>query len=111
MLPALTVIVPPGRIPRLDSEVPVVNSAAPIPVAGEPDVLDELELDDGAVEELLDDDDVELLEGSSTCCTSAEIWLLTRFKAVSLAMLAKPFARLVSAWPITLMSASSADCA
>lgn len=114
--PALTVIVPPGRIPTLDSAVPVVNRAVPIAVAGAPDELEaleepeELELVD--VEDPLDpldDDDVELPEGFSTCCTSDEISLLTRFKAVWLAMLAMPFAKFVSAWPMTLMSASSAE--
>jgi hypothetical protein len=77
-----------------------------MPVAGEPAVLEELD-EDAAV--LLDDDDVELPDGLSNCSTSAEILLLTRFKAVWLAMLARPFAKLVSAWPITLISASSAE--
>jgi hypothetical protein len=37
--PALIVIVPPGKIPRLDSGVPVVSAVLPMPVAGAPDVL------------------------------------------------------------------------
>jgi hypothetical protein len=87
---ALTVIVPPGRIPRLDSGVPVVNRAVPIAVAGAPDELEALE-EPEELEELedvedpldpLDDDDVELPEGFNTCCTSDEISLLTRFRAV-----------------------------
>ncbi len=103
-------IVPPGKIPSVDSDVLVVSGAVPVPVAGEPEVPDapvpeELEL----VEAPLDDEEAEPPdEPSNTCCTSAVIWLLTRFKAVALAMLARPFARLVSAVPITLMSAVSA---
>ena len=89
LTPALTVIVPPGRTPRLDSEVPVVNRAVLIAVAGEPAELEalegpeELELED--VDDPvapLDDDDVELPDGFNACCTSDEISLLTRFRAV-----------------------------
>ena len=110
-MPALTVTVPPGRIPSDDNEVPVESRAVPIAVAGEAGVLAALDPDEveDPVEPLVED--VELPEGFNTCSTSAEIWLLVRFKAVWLAMLAKPFAKLVSAWPMTLIRAASADVA
>ena len=41
--PTVTVILPPAKMPRLASEVPVVSGAVPIPIAGEPVVLAELE--------------------------------------------------------------------
>jgi hypothetical protein len=82
-----------------------------VPVAGLPEEELELDGDEEEVElvEPLDDDDVELLDGSSTLCIAAVSWELTRFKAVPLAMLARPFAKLVSACPITLISEASAD--
>jgi hypothetical protein len=92
LVPALTEIVPFGRIPRLASEVPVVTGTEPMAVAGEPDELAE------AVEEAEFEEDEELVaplddvvpdgfNAASTAAVSAE---LTRFKAVWLAMLASP---------------------
>jgi hypothetical protein len=67
--PALTVIVPPGRMPRLDSDEPVVSSTVPFPVAGEPEELEVLEEpgpgDEEDPAEPFDDGDVELPD--STC--------------------------------------------
>jgi len=91
LVPELTVIVPFSRIPSVDSVVPIVSGTVPVPVAGELDALEELEAAEALEEpelveepaEPLDDGDVELPdEDCSTCCTSAEIWLLTRFNAV-----------------------------
>jgi len=108
LMPALTLMVPFGSIPSVDSDVLAVIRAVPIPVAGVATgaETDELELGDGVVELL--DEDVELPEGSSRLCIAAESWVLTRVSASPLAMLARPFAKLVSAWPITLMSEASA---
>lgn len=112
VVPAVTVIVPPERIPRLDSGVLVVTGTVPVPVAGVGEVLDVPEEEEEAEElavEPLDDEELELLEEDcSACCTSAEIWLLTRFNAVWLAMLARPFTSLVSAVPMVLISDASA---
>jgi hypothetical protein len=102
------VIVPPGRIPSVESEVDVVTGVVPVPVAGAAGVL-ERELED--VADALDDDEPALPDGFNTCSTRDVISLLTRFKAVELAMPAKPFAKFVSAWPMTLMRASLADVA
>ncbi len=102
-------IVPPGRMPSVDSEVPVVTRAVLVPVAGE---AAEAALELEGVEDPLDppdDDEPELPDGFNTCSTSDVISLLTRFNAVLLAMLAKPFAKFVSAWPMTLISALSAE--
>lgn len=74
LLPALTVIVPPGRIPRLASDVPGVRIVVPVRDAGEGGVavLDVVAVFDDAVEEL-DDELVELPDApvalSSTCWT------------------------------------------
>ena len=109
-MPALIVIVPPGRLPRLDSEVSVVSRAVLIAVAGAPGVLEVLaEPEPEDDEELLDDDDVELPDGFNTCSTNDEISVLTRCKAAWLAMLAKPFPKLVSAWAIPLINAAFAE--
>jgi hypothetical protein len=97
-----------------DSKVPVVSGAVPIAVAGEPEDVEELEEpefedEEGDAVEALDDDDVELPdEGCSALCIAAVSSVLTRFKAVPLAILARPFAKLVSAWPITSISEASA---
>ena len=91
-------IVPPGRIPRLDSVVPVVSATLPIAVAGAPDVLvvpDDPEPDEDDAPVALDDDELELPR--NTLSTAAVRSELTRFKAVPLAMLESPFPRLVSA--------------
>jgi hypothetical protein len=109
LAPALTVIVAFAGIPRVTSAVLVVSGTVPVPVAGVGEAELEFELDEEA--ELvvpLDDDDVELLDGFRTLCISAVRSVLTRFKAVPFAMLARPFAKLVSAWPITLISEASA---
>lgn len=112
-VPSLTLNVPPGRKPRVDSGVLTVTGTVPVPVAGAPAELAVLELEDAAEEDplaLLDDDeDVELPEGSSAACTAATNWELTRVRAWPLAMAAKPFPRFVSACAITLMSAASAS--
>src|SRR5579862_9105065 len=105
-MPSLTLIVPFGRIPRMDSDVPVVTGTVPIAVAGEAKVLEpEEEAEDVLVEPV----DVEPLEDAallpdSSPCTSAEIWLLTRLRAVSLAMLASPLDSLTINCPMSEMS-------
>jgi hypothetical protein len=113
--PALTWISSLARIPRLDSDVPVVSRAVPMAVAGvgaeledvaEPDALEAADAED-AVEVPVDD--VELPEGCSRLSTSEISWELTRFKAVLLAILDRPFDRFVIALPITLINESSAD--
>lgn len=111
------VMVPPGRIPRLDSVVPVVKVAVPTPVAGLGDaaavlddpVLDEdvelLELDEDA--ELPVDEDPELpCRRLSIPDMSCEF---TRCRAWPLAMLARPFPRLVSADCIAEITALVAE--
>ena len=114
-MPALTWISSFARIPRLDSDVPVVSRAVPMPIAGvgaeledvaEPDALEAADAED-AVE--APDDVVELPEGCSKLSTSDTSVELTRFKAVPLAMPERPFDRLTIALLITLMSAFSAD--
>lgn len=68
----------------------VVTGAVPVPVAG--DAMEEPEADDDE-----EDDAVEPLddapEGFSRLCIAAVSCVLTRFKAVSLAILARPFPR------------------
>jgi hypothetical protein len=98
--PALTVIVPPGRMPRLDSEVLAVSGAVPVPVAGAP-VVEELdeELEDDPVELVGDDD-----EPLSISCIAATSCELTRLSASPLAMLALPLDSVVIASPMALIS-------
>jgi hypothetical protein len=112
--PALTWKSSLARIPRLDSDVPVVSRAVPMAVAGvgaeledvaEPDALEAADAED-AVEVPVD---VELPEGCSKLWTSEISWELTRFKAVLLAILERPLDRVVIALPITLINESSAD--
>ena len=109
LVPSSTLNVPPGRNPRLDSEVLVVSGTVPVPVAGVG--VAGAEFDVGAAA-ALDDDvevDVEVLdEPPRALCTAADNSESTRFKAVLLAMLARPFPRFVSAWAITLISEASA---
>jgi hypothetical protein len=109
--PALTWKSSLARIPRLDSDVPVVSRAVPMAVAGvgaeledaaEPDALEAADVEDPV-------DDVELPEGCSKLWTSEISWELTRFKAVLLAILERPLDRVVIALPITLINESSAD--
>jgi len=129
LVPSLTVIVLLPGIPRVNKDVLGDNGTVPVPVAGEAETLDELEelgeaegleefdeleeLDELDEVELDDDEDaVERLDDEVPCtdcsalCTAAVSWLLTRSKAVWLAMLANPLDRLVIAEPITEMSAS-----
>ncbi|MGC1353480.1 MAG: hypothetical protein WA858_27440, partial [Xanthobacteraceae bacterium] len=98
----------------------------PVPIAGAPvvlaelDVPDELELDDADEDdEASDDDEVVPLASlepvapavplelpsidARADCTAADSWLLTRLRAVSLAMLAKPADSVVDAPNIALM--------
>src|SRR5580658_9380403 len=98
LVPSPTVTVPPGRMPSVNSDVPVVSGAVPIPCAGAGGVLAvlvvvELELALGVVE--LDGEELELPFEFSTFSTSCEIWLLTRLIASELAMLERPLDRLV----------------
>ncbi len=110
-VPSLTVTVPFARIPRVNSEVLVVSGAVPVPVAGEPKGL-ELEEEEEPVEPL-DVEEVkplELLElsepGCSTFCMAAVNSVLTRFRAVWLAMLDKPLDSVVMALAMTLIRAA-----
>ena len=105
LLPVPTVIVPPGRIPSVDSEVLVVSSAVPVPVAGAPDVLAEepLDPDDVAVDEG-DDDVSEVPPEFSTFWIAAVNSVLVRFRADWLAMLAKPLPKLLSAELMALIT-------
>lgn len=127
-MPSLTVNVSVATTPRVSSEVPAVSGAVPVPIAGAPvvlvelDVPDEFELDDGAEDdeddESLDDDEAVLLEpavplelpsiDARADCTAADSWLLTRLRAVSLAMLAKPADSVVDVPNIALMVESVA---
>lgn len=65
------------------------------------------------LEGLAEDEAVALLPELdwSALCTAAESSVLTRFKAVWLAMLERPLDKLVTASPMTLISAESADVA
>jgi hypothetical protein len=129
LVPSLTVNVSVATMPRVSSEVLAVSGAVPVPIAGAPvvlvelDVPDELELEDPEEDDESPDDDevvpleslelVELLESvelpelpsidARADCTAAVSWLLTRLRAVSLAMLAKPLDSLVDAPNIVLM--------
>jgi len=112
----VTLIVPPERIPRFASGVLVVSGTVPVPTAGEPvrlAELDEPEVEepvDDPLEELDDDDDDELPDSlCSAACTAAVSSELTRLSAMPLAMLALPLAWSTMAAPITLISELSAD--
>lgn len=110
MAPAPTVIVPPGRIPSVARDVAVVSTTVPVPVAGaavELLVADELE-PEAALVDPLDEEELELPDACSCCCTSAVIWLSTRFKALELAMLARPLPKFVSAELMALITESVA---
>lgn len=82
LLPVPTVMVPPGRMPSVASEVLVVTRAELLPVAGEADALAVEPAEAADDVEPLGDDVVELPDGLRICCTRAVIWLLTRFNAV-----------------------------
>jgi hypothetical protein len=90
LVPSSTLKVPPGKIPKLESEVLVVTGTLPIPVAGVGEAG--TEFDDVAVAVFDDGEDDDVPEGFSTACTAADSSELTRFKAVPLAILANPFA-------------------
>jgi len=110
---ALMVIVPPDRIPRLESRVPVVSTAVLMPVAGAPDVLvvpevpGDLELEEDDAPVTLDDDEPE--RPCSKLWTPATSWELTRCKASPLAILARPLPKLVSADCMALITVSVAE--
>lgn len=91
---------PPAGIPRMDSGVLMLSKAVPVPVAGEAEEPDELEEGDEEVEF----DDVELVSPDKMLCIAADSWELTRFKAVWLAILARPLPRLVCAVAIALIT-------
>lgn len=98
-----TVIVPPGRMPSVDSGVVVVRTTDPVPVAGVAEVLllvvPELEV------ELVLELELELeLEPCKTCSTIEVIWLSTRSRACPLAIPASPLPRFVSALAIALIT-------
>jgi hypothetical protein len=111
---ALKVRVPPGRIPRLESEVFALSRVVPVRVAGrgaaldeldESDVLEDVELED---EELDPVDDAELPDADcKICCTMLEISLLVRVNAAWLAMADRPCDRVAWALAITLVSSVS----
>ncbi len=103
LAPVPTVIVPPARMPSVDSGVLVLSTTVPVPVAGEGPEAAFAEALEAAPPDPLDDEPV-LPEGCSNCSTSAVIWLLTRFRAVPLAMLAKPLPRFVSALLMALIT-------
>jgi hypothetical protein len=108
-VPSLTVKLPLVKKPRPNSDVPFVSGTVPVPVAGAlttgaAAALDEDEADE--VVELVDDDAVELADvGFSAPCTAAVSAVLTRVRAVWLAMLAKPLDSVVDApniWSMTV---------
>jgi hypothetical protein len=83
----------------------VVSTVVPVPVAALPVVLAVLAV---AEVELFVELELELEvepEGCKICCTRATSWLLVRVKASPLAIAAMPLAKLVSAVPMTLISA------
>jgi hypothetical protein len=128
LVPSLTVNVSVATKPSVSSEVPAVSGAVPVPIAGAPVVLaelevpDELEPDDADEDdEAPDDDEVVLLASlevpvplefpsidARADCTAAVNWLLTRLRAVWLARLAKPLDSVVDAPNIALMVESVA---
>lgn len=116
LVPSLTVTVPLAGIPSVNSDVLAVSGTVPVPLAaaGEelefaaPEELAEDE-EEEPVEPLDDDDDEAPDSDCSALWTAADSALLTRFKAVWLAMLDRPFDKVVMAAPIDEISASSAD--
>src|SRR5580658_1681471 len=118
LVPSLTVMTPFGGMPSVNSDVPAVSGTVPVPIAG-------VATAGAAGADALDpDDDVELEElvGDElpdwVCCNS--LWIaavsavLVRLSAVWLAMLARPWVRLVMALPMAVISAALAvwvcDC-
>ena len=117
-VPSLTVKLPLVKKPRPSSDVPLVSGTVPVPVAGAATTgaaaaLDEDEADeaDEAVE-LVDDDAVEPVDaGFSAPCTAAESAVLTRSKAVWLAILARPVVSVLDAPNIWSMTVELSVCA
>ena len=92
--------------------MPDVSGTVPVPLAGAAKAtagVEALDVEDDAVEAL--DDVVELVdEGLSALCTAAVSAVLTRSKAVWLAMLARPVASVVDAPNIWVMTAELSAC-
>lgn len=99
--PALMVMEPPARMPRLASEVSTDNEAVPVAVAG-------------VAAESDDDEDGDVVVGALEL-PDKMFWMsdvssvFTRFNAVELAMLARPLPKLVSAELIAEMTELVAD--
>ena len=116
-VPSLTVKLPLVKKPRPNSDVPFVSGTVPVPVAGAATigaaVLEAAELgEDGEAVELVDEDAVVLADvGFSAPCTAAVSAVLTRSRAVWLAMLAKPVASVVDAPNIWSMTVELSACA
>lgn len=126
MAPVVTMIVPPGRIPSVDSDVAVVSGAVPVATAGVAfavvELVEELELlleldEEDVLEDPSAVDDTALVSPTScnACCIADESWELTRLSAVPLARLDSPFDSSSMAVPITLIcdawALDAADCA
>ena len=87
--PELIVMAPPAGMPSVDSGVPTASDAVPVPTAGAAEDLEPAEdWEPAEDEEPVPLDAVEFPD--STCCISAVSSELTRFKAVPLAIAAKP---------------------
>ena len=110
-MPSLTVKLPRVKNPRPSSEVPDVSGTVPVPVAGAGKVtagVAEADVEGDAVD-AVEALDVVLVEALSALCTAAVSAVLTRDKAVWLAMLAKPVASVVDAPNIWLMTVEFCD--
>ena len=118
-VPSLTVKLPLVKKPRPRSDVPLVSGTVPVPVAAAATTgaaaLGAVELvEDEADEavELADGDAVELADaGFSAPCTAAESAVLTRSKAVWLAILARPVVSVLDAPNIWSMTVELSVCA
>jgi hypothetical protein len=118
-VPSLTVKLPLVKKPRPRSDVPLVSGTVPVPIAAalttggvalEAAALDEDEADEAV--ELVDDDAVEVVDaGFSAPCTAAESAVLTRSKAVWLAILARPVVSVLDAPNIWSMTVELSVCA
>jgi hypothetical protein len=110
-VPSLTVKLPLVKKPRPNSGVPLVSGTVPVPVAGALTTAAAALEAEGLVA-LVDDDALELADvGFSAPCTAAVSAVLTRSKAVWLAMLAKPEDSVVDAPNIWSMTAELSACA
>jgi hypothetical protein len=115
-VPSLTVKLPLVKKPRPNSDVPLVSGTVPVPVAAAATtgaaVLEAAELDDDEAVELVDEDAVGLADvGLSAPCTAAVSAVLTRSRAVWLAMLAKPVVSVLDAPNIWSMTVALSACA